>query len=65
MSALIDEGFYSRLLAEVRPQVIHTDNENERYVAELETLRSRKHLSPEEEALAELLTLLIEKFEER
>ena len=38
---------------------------NDRYIAELEALHDRGHLSPEEEQLAELLTLLIEDFEEK
>jgi HTH-type transcriptional regulator / antitoxin HigA len=64
-AALIDEKAYCKLLSEARPRVIHTEEENERYIADLEQLQSRRHLSPEEEKLAELLTLLIEKFEER
>jgi HTH-type transcriptional regulator / antitoxin HigA len=64
-TGLIDEKVYCKLLSEARPHVIHTEEENERYIADLEELHSRGRLSPEEEQLAELLTLLIEKFEER
>jgi HTH-type transcriptional regulator/antitoxin HigA len=64
-ASVINEKAYSRLLSEALPHVIHTEEENERYIGELEDLRSRNHLSSEEEQLAELLTLLIENFEER
>ena len=47
------------------PNVIHTEEENERYIAELEILHDRERLTPEEEQLAELLTLLVEDFEAR
>src|SRR3954469_14474224 len=61
----IDEKAYRQLIAKSLPHVIHTEEENERYVAELEALHSREQLTPEEEQLAELLTLLIEDFESR
>jgi HTH-type transcriptional regulator/antitoxin HigA len=62
--AVIDDVRYGELLAHALPRVIETDEENERLIAELERLDSRNK-SPEEEKLAELLTLLIEQFEER
>jgi O-methyltransferase involved in polyketide biosynthesis len=43
--------------------VIHTDAENERCIAKLETLSNRGNLSSEEKELADLV--LIEKYEER
>ena len=61
----VNERIYRQLVAEALPHVIHTEEENERYIAELEALHSRKRLTPEEEQLAELLTLLIENFEAR
>ena len=61
----IDEKAYRQLVAEALPRVIHTEEENEHYIADLETLHSRERLTPEEEQLAELLTLLIEDFEDR
>lgn len=42
---LIDEKVYCKLLSEARPRVIRTEEENERYLAELERLHSREHLS--------------------
>jgi hypothetical protein len=62
--AVIDDVRYGDLLAHALPQVIETDEENERLIAELERLDSRNK-SPEEEKLAELLTLLIGQFEQR
>ena len=47
------------------PHVIHTPEENEAYAAKLEALCSNPHLSIEEQQLVELLTLLIEDFEEK
>jgi HTH-type transcriptional regulator/antitoxin HigA len=62
--AVIDDVRYGELLAHALPRVIETDEENERLIAELERLDSRGK-SPEEEKLAELLTLLIEQFERK
>lgn len=66
MSAMtIDQEAYRELIARKLPHVIHTEEENEQYIAEVETLYSQKALTPAERQLAELLILLIEKFEER
>ena len=58
---------YSSLLAEVAPMVPRTEKENERLLAEIEKLmvKGEKNLSPEEDALLELLTQLVETFEKR
>jgi HTH-type transcriptional regulator/antitoxin HigA len=45
--------------------VIHTEQENDHYLAALEALHEGGHVTPEEERLSELLTLLIEDFENR
>jgi len=61
----IDEDAYRELLARALPRVIKTEQENERIVAELESLDTRgRPLTPEEESLAELMTLLVRQFEE-
>ena len=65
IAEIIDENEYSTLLASVLPHVIHTEAENERCLAVLEALNNRDDLSVEEERIAELLTLLIENFEEQ
>ena len=63
--ATIDEAAYGKLLARALPRVIKTGAENERMIAELEMLDSRgRPLTPEEENLADLMTLLIRQFEE-
>ena len=56
---------YARLLVEMLPHVIHTEEENERYTAALETLLFKRDRTPEESRIVELLTLLIEDFEEK
>jgi HTH-type transcriptional regulator/antitoxin HigA len=57
---------YATLLAKTLPAVIHSEKENEHYSALLEELDHRPgKLTPAEQRLAELLTLLIEDFEEK
>jgi HTH-type transcriptional regulator/antitoxin HigA len=63
--ATIDEAAYGKLLARALPRVIKTQAENERIIAELERLDIRgRPLTPEEENIADLMTLLIRQFEE-
>ena len=63
--ATIDEAAYGKLLARALPRVIKTQAENEGIIAELERLDTRvRPLTPEEEDLAGLMTLLIRQFEE-
>jgi HTH-type transcriptional regulator/antitoxin HigA len=56
---------YAHLLGDALPHVIHTESENDRCTALLENLLRQKKRTEEEKRLAELLTLLIEEFEER
>lgn len=66
MSSLTVSPEYTALLSKVPPKVIRTEKENEAYVEILEDLdRRSKTLSRAEKELAELLTLLIEDFEEK
>ena len=62
---ITDAGEYAELLRSALPHVIHTEAENRRCTAVLEGLLRKKKRSPEEKRLAELLTLLIEAFEEK
>ena len=63
--ATLTETAYGALLSQVRPRVIKTEAENERAIAELEALDTLgRPLTGEEETLAELLTMLIEQFED-
>lgn len=61
----IDDAVYAGLLARSRPRPIRNDDEHERLTNLLLELDEREDLSPEEEALAEVLTLLIEDYEEK
>ena len=61
----VDPKRYGRLLARKLPAIIRTEEENERLIAELEELdRRHDEISPEEREYAELLTVLIEAFED-
>jgi HTH-type transcriptional regulator/antitoxin HigA len=63
--AAIKKEAYGKLLIRVLPHVIKTEKENERMLAEIERLDTcGRPLSPEEESLAELMTLLVRQFEE-
>lgn len=63
--AALTEPVYGKLLSRIRPRVIKTAAENERAIAELEALDTLgRPLTREEQALAELLTVLIRQFEE-
>src|SRR5438309_204109 len=56
---------YARLLAETLPVVIKTEEENERVLAEIERLIDKgESVTPEELALLELMSQLVEAFEE-
>jgi HTH-type transcriptional regulator/antitoxin HigA len=61
----IDPKRYGRLLARKLPAVIRTEEENERLIGELEEMDQRHdELTPEEREYSELLTVLIESFED-
>jgi len=65
MALRLDERSYGQLLRRTLPRVIRTEEECERLTNELMSLDERTDLSPEEKELAELLTILIEEYEER
>ena len=65
MSTATSRPEYADLLARALPSVIHSEKENQRYLAMLEELDQKGKLSLAEQRLAELLTLLIEDFEEK
>ena len=58
-----NEPRYAKLLAKTLPRPIWTEKENRRMTELLLELDEREALSPEEEQLAEMLTILIEDFE--
>jgi len=66
MSTLTVSPEYGALLRKVPPKVIRTEKENEAYTEVLYELNQRSSkLTAAEKELAELLTLLIEDFEEK
>jgi HTH-type transcriptional regulator/antitoxin HigA len=66
VSTLTISPEYEALLRKVRPKVIRTEKENEAYTGILHDLDRRSaRLTAAEKELAELLTLLIEDFEEK
>ena len=66
MSSRTASPKYDTLLAKFRPKVIRAEKENENYTGILYDLdRRSKTLTRAEKELADLLTLLIEDFEER
>jgi hypothetical protein len=62
MSTATSRPEYADLLTRALPSVIHSEKENERYLAMLEESDQKGKLSPAEQRLAELLTRLIEDF---
>jgi HTH-type transcriptional regulator/antitoxin HigA len=66
MSTLTVSPEYGALLQKAPPKVIRTEKENEAYTEILNELDQRgKTVTPAEKELTELLTLLIEDFEEK
>lgn len=61
----LDEKTYGQLLRRALPHVIRTDAELARLTAELLRLDEREDPAPEERELAELLTVLIDEYEQR
>jgi HTH-type transcriptional regulator/antitoxin HigA len=56
---------YGKLLAKALPKVIQPEGENDRSMKTLLALDRKASLAPQEKDLADLLTLLIEDFEEK
>lgn len=54
---------YGTLLSQVRPRVIHTEEQNEKYISLLEKLAFKENPTKAEQQFIELLTVLIENFE--
>ena len=65
MTKIENKREYTKLLGDGLPHVIHTEEENERYTATLEGLLRKRHRTAEESRIVELLTLLIEDFEDK
>jgi HTH-type transcriptional regulator / antitoxin HigA len=65
MTLTFNSDIYSQLLSQHQPRIIKTEEENEKFLETVEELLSRSHLTPEEDALLELLVKLIEDFEDK
>src|ERR1700694_2983331 len=66
MSATAVRSEYAALLSSTLPAVIRSEAENARYIAMLEELDSKgNRMTAAERRMADLLTLLIEDFEEK
>jgi HTH-type transcriptional regulator/antitoxin HigA len=63
MTLTFDGATYSKLLAEIAPRAIETQEEYDRLLAVAERLTFAKNLTPEERALYKLLVTLIEVYE--
>lgn len=62
----IDRRKYAKLLSRTLPGVIETEEENEHFLGEVEKLIDKgEKRSPEEDKLLELMTTLVEDFEEK
>ncbi|MCX6976129.1 MAG: transcriptional regulator [Verrucomicrobia bacterium] len=63
----LDQKQYGQLLAATRPTIIKSEAENNRLLSCIESLmqKGENNLSPEEDALLELLVSLVHDFEQR
>jgi len=55
---------YAELLSETRPEVIRAEKQNQEYIARLEELTSKQNVTAAEDKLIQLLTVLVEQFED-
>jgi len=63
MTKTINLKVYSQLVAEVTPKVIETEDEYEQFLAVAERLTFNQMQTPEESALYDLVTMLVETYE--
>jgi HTH-type transcriptional regulator / antitoxin HigA len=56
---------YGALLSEMKPEVIQTEEQNQRYIQQLEQVAGKPAVSAAEEKLIALLTVLIEEYENK
>jgi HTH-type transcriptional regulator/antitoxin HigA len=64
MTLTLNKSEYGALLANIQPQVITTEEENDRALGIVESLLAENNLSLEKEQILRLLVSLIEKFED-
>ncbi len=63
MTQTINLKVYSQLVAEVTPKLIETEDEYDRFLAVAERLTFKQEQTPEESALYDLVTMLVETYE--
>jgi HTH-type transcriptional regulator / antitoxin HigA len=63
MTQTINLKVYGQLVAEVKPKVIETEDEYEQFLAVAERLTFKQNQTPEESALYDLVTMLVETYE--
>jgi HTH-type transcriptional regulator / antitoxin HigA len=63
MSLSFNSAKYQELRAEYQPKLIKTEAENEHALTSVEKLMNLPNRSPEQDAIYELLIILVEKFE--
>jgi HTH-type transcriptional regulator / antitoxin HigA len=56
---------YGTLLAEIKPEVVHDEARNQIYIQQLEQLTGKTMVSSAEEKLIQLLTVLVEEYENK
>ncbi len=61
----INSEIYSKLLSKYQPRIIQTEAENDYFLEVVEELLACKNLTPEENAILDLLVKLIEDFEDK
>ncbi|KAI9134315.1 type II toxin-antitoxin system HigA family antitoxin [Acaryochloris sp. CCMEE 5410] len=64
MTLTFNADIYSQLLAEYRPKVITSEQENEAAISLAQKLEHLPNQTSEQEALLDLLVMLIEKYED-
>jgi HTH-type transcriptional regulator / antitoxin HigA len=64
MTLTLNKEKYGSLLADIQPQIITTESENERALKIVESLLAEVNLSSEQEQVLKLLVALIEKYED-
>ncbi len=63
MTQTINLEVYSQLVADVKPKVIETEDEYAQFLAVAERLTFKQNQTPEESALYDLVTMLVEAYE--
>jgi HTH-type transcriptional regulator / antitoxin HigA len=63
MTQTINLKVYGQLVAEIKPKVIETEDEYEQFLSVAERLTFKQNQTPEESALYDLVTMLVETYE--